>query len=130
MIDLILEIESFEQQCVIIKWLLQSDRPKQHMTTIEIDQSLSNCAMYERICLENIKKLYTSSGKCDDQLQFKEIIQAPMVSTTERFTDNSPMSPGPPMIVKKRSARKSIRLFTEVLDVKKKTAIRQVVAAK
>ena len=34
------------------------------------------------------------------------------------------------MIVKKCSERKSIRLFTEVLDVKKKTAVRRVVAAK
>ena len=36
-IDLILEIELFEQQCVILKLLLQSDRLKQHMVTIGID---------------------------------------------------------------------------------------------
>ena len=40
-IDLILDIESFEQQCVIIRGLLQSDRLKQHMVTIGIDQALS-----------------------------------------------------------------------------------------
>ena len=33
-IDLILDIEYFEQQCGVIKWLLQSDRLKQHMVTI------------------------------------------------------------------------------------------------
>ena len=33
-IDLILEIESFEQKCVVIKGLLHSDRLKQHMVTI------------------------------------------------------------------------------------------------
>ena len=76
------------------------------------------------------KKLYTSAGKCNDQLQFKEILKALMVSTPDKFIDNSPMSPGPPMIVKNYSARKSLRLFTEFLDVKKKTAICQVGAAK
>ena len=53
-----------------------------------------------------------------------------MVSNTERFTDNIPISPEPPMIVKKCSARKSLRLFTEVLDVKDKTSVRQVGAIK
>ena len=68
---------------------------------------------------ENIKKLYTSAVKYDDQLQFKAIIEASMVSNPERFTDNSPISPGPPMMIKNYSARKSLRLLTEVLDVKK-----------
>ena len=92
------------------------------MVTIGIDQSLSNCAMYERRCLENINKLYTSSGKCDNQLQFKSVIEASMLSTHEIFTDKSAMSPGPTMIVKKCIAKKSLRLFTEVLDVQKKSA--------
>ena len=52
------------------------------------------------------KKLYTSAGKCDDQLQFKAIIEVSMVSTPETFTDNITMSPIPPMIFKKFSARK------------------------
>ena len=77
----------------------------------------------------NISKLDTSAGKCDDQLQFKAIIEASLVYTPEIFTDNSPMSPGPPMIVKIFSARKSLCLFTEVLDVKK-TDVRQVGATK
>ena len=53
-----------------------------------------------------------------------------MVSTTERFTYNSIISPGPPMIIKKCSARKSLRLFTAVLDLKKKTDFLQVGATK
>ena len=49
LIYLIIEIESFEQQHVSLKGLFQSDRLKQHMVTIGIDQWLSNCAMYEKI---------------------------------------------------------------------------------
>ena len=45
-IYLFIEIESFEQKCVIIKGLLQSDWLKQNMVTIGIDQFLTNCAMY------------------------------------------------------------------------------------
>ena len=45
-IDFILGIKSCEQQCVVIKRLLQSNRLKQHMVTIGIDQFLTNCAMY------------------------------------------------------------------------------------
>ena len=75
LIGLILHFESFEQQCVIIKGLLQSDQLKKNIVTIEIDQSLSNCEMYEHRCLKSINKLYTSSGKCDYQLQFKAILE-------------------------------------------------------
>ena len=71
----------------------------------------------------NINKLYTYAGNFDNQLQFKDIIEDSIVSTPDRFTKNSPMSYGPPMIVINTSARKLIYLFTEVLDVKKKTAI-------
>ena len=54
--------------------------------------------MYKHICLESIKKLYTSDGKFEDQLEFKAIIEESMVSTTEVFTDNSPISHRPPMV--------------------------------
>ena len=40
------------------------------------------------------------------------------------------MSPGPYVTVKNTSAGKSLRLFTEVLDIKEKTSIRQVGADK
>ena len=53
-----------------------------------------------------------------------------MVSTTEVFTGNSPRSPMTPTPVKKPSARKSLCLFTNILYVKKKNAIRQVGASK
>ena len=74
--------------------------------------------MYEHTCLENIKKLYTSAVKYYDRLHFKAIIEASMVSTPKISTGNSTISPGTPMIVKKCSAIKSLRLFTELLDVK------------
>ena len=45
-IDSIIEINSFENKCVIIKGLFQSERLKQHMATIVINKSLSNCAIY------------------------------------------------------------------------------------
>ena len=63
-------------------------------------------------------------------MQFKAIIEESMVSTPDIFIYNSPMSHGPPTIVKKFSARKSLRIFTEVLDVKNKTYVRWVGAAK
>ena len=43
-----------------------------------------------------------------------------MVSTPEGFTDDSPISPMTPTPVKKQRAQKSLRLFTNILDVKKK----------
>ena len=80
--------------------MLQSDRLKQFMVTIGIYQLLSNCTMYENICPGKTKKLYTYSGKYNDQLQFRSFIESPMVSTPEIYTDNILMLPGTPMIVK------------------------------
>ena len=45
-IDLSLDIESFEKKCVIIKGLLQEELIKQNMVTIGIDTFLSKSAMY------------------------------------------------------------------------------------
>ena len=59
---------------------------KQHMVTIGFKQSLSNNAMYEHRCMENIKKLYKYSGKCYDQQQDKAILEEAMSSTTKGFT--------------------------------------------
>ena len=53
-----------------------------------------------------------------------------MVSTPEGFTNNSPRYPMTPTPVKKPSARKSLCLFTNILDVKKKNATCQVRASK
>ena len=63
------------------------------MVTIVVDQSLSNIAMYENSCLENIKKLYITTGKYDGKQQYKTIIEAEMVWTADGFTNNSPMLP-------------------------------------
>ena len=54
-IDYVLSIDKFEQQCVVLKGMVQSPRLKYHVQTIGIDQSLSNDALYEHKCLENIK---------------------------------------------------------------------------
>ena len=78
-----------------------------------MDQSLSNNAIYEHKCLENIKKLRKQADKCDDQQQFKDILEADMVSTPERFTNNSPISPTTSTPIKKPSAQKSLFLFTK-----------------
>ena len=53
------------------------------MVAIGFDQSLSNCTLYEHRCLKNIKKLYQSAGKRDDQQQYKVIIVEATVSNPE-----------------------------------------------
>ena len=73
--------------------------------------------MYEHRCFEKLKGF---SGKYDDQNQYKAIIEATMVSITEGFTDNSPISYGPYVPVKQHNARKSLGQFSEALDVKPK----------
>ena len=75
--------------------------------------------MYEHRCLENIKKLYKSSVKYDDQHKSKAILELAMVSTPEMSTDNSMMSPDHYVIIKNPNTIISLCLFTEVWDVKK-----------
>ena len=113
-IDSVLSIDTFEKQCVVLKGIIQSPRLKYHVQTIGIHQSLSNNAIYEHKCLENIKKVYKQAGKCDDQQQFKDILEAAMVSTPEGFTNNSPIYPMTSLPIKKPSARKSLCLFTNI----------------
>ena len=100
------------------------------MKTIGIGQSSSNSALLKHRCIKNIKKLYQHDGKCDDQQQFKDILEEAMVSTPEGFTNNSTRFPMTPTQVKKPSARKPLCLFTNILHVKKKTAIHRVVSSK
>ena len=57
-IDSILSIDTFEQQCVVIKHILQSSRLEDHMKTIGIDQSSFTRSSFEHICMNNIKKIY------------------------------------------------------------------------
>ena len=80
-IDYIRSIDTFEQQCVVIKGMLQSLRLEDHMITIGIDQSLCNRSYFEHKCLNNIKKIYQHASKCDDQQNLKDILDADMVST-------------------------------------------------
>ena len=79
----ILSIDTFEQQCVVIKYMLKSPRLEHHMKTISIDQSLSNRPSVEHKYLNNIKYIYQHAGKCDDQQNLKDILDADMVSTPE-----------------------------------------------
>ena len=103
-IDSVLSIHTFEKQCVVLKGMLQSPGLKDHAQNIGIDPHLSNNTIYEHKCLQNIKNLYKQSVKCDYQLQFKDILEAAMVSTPEGFTKNSSISPRTSTPVKKRSA--------------------------
>ena len=75
-------------------------------------------------------KVCKSSGICDDKYYYKTILWAATVSTPKVFTDNSPLSPGPYVTVKNPSAKKSIRPFSEVLDVKQETDFWRLGAAK
>ena len=100
--------------------MLQSPRLKDHVQNIGIDPYLSKNAIYEHKCIDNIKKLYKQSCKCDKQQQFKDILKSAMVSTSEGFTNNSPISPRTSSPVKKPSAQKSLCQFTNILDVGKK----------
>ena len=104
----------------MLKVTLQFPRLKYHVQTIGIHPSLSNNDIYEHKCLENIKRLYKQAGKCDYQHQFKDILEAAMVSTPEGFTKKSPISPMTSSPVKKPSARKSLCMFTNILYVNKK----------
>ena len=103
-IDFVLSIDTFEQQYIVLKDMLQSPRLKDHVHTIVIDPSLSNNAIYEKKCLENIKKLYKQDGKCDGQQQFKDILEAAMVYTPEVFNNNSNIYPMTSTTVKKPSS--------------------------
>ena len=53
-----------------------------------------------------------------------------MVSTPEEITDDSPGFPMTQTTNKNPSARKSLRLFTNIFDFKRRTAIHRVGAEK
>ena len=122
-VDSILSIDTSEQQCVVIKGMLQSARLEYHMKTIGIDQSLRNRPSAEHKCLNNIKKINQHAVKCDDQQNLKDILDAAIVSTPEEFSDVSPSLRINQTTVKKTSAGKSLCLFTNILNVKKRTSI-------
>ena len=100
------------------------------MKNIGIDQPLSNSALFEHRCLQSINKLYKHDGKCENQKQFKDILEATMVFTPEGFADNSTRSTMTPPIIKKPSYRILLCIITNIVHVKKKTSICKVGAAK
>ena len=110
--------------------MLQSSRLEDHMKTIGMDKSSFTRSSFEHRCMKNIKKIYNHAGKCDDQQNLKDIIDAAILSTPEGVTDNSPNVNMTSTPIKKQSARKSLCLFTNILDVQPKTAKRRFVAAK
>ena len=89
-IDSVLSIDTFEQQCVVIKCMLQSSRLEDHLKNICIDQSSFTRSSFEHRCMNNIKNIYQHAGKCDDQQNLKDIIEAALLSTPEGVVYNSP----------------------------------------
>ena len=75
-IEYILSIEAFEQQCVVIKCILQSSSFEYHIKTIGIYQSLCTSYSFEQKCMNSIKKIYQHEVKCDDQQNLKDILDA------------------------------------------------------
>ena len=110
--------------------MLQSSRLEDHMKTIGVDQSSLTRYSFEHSCMNNIKKIYQHAGKCDDQQNLKDIIDTAILSTPEGVTDNSPNVHMTSTPVTKPSSRKSLCLFTNILDVQPKTAKRHFFAAK
>ena len=110
--------------------MLQLSRLEDHMKTIGIDQSLCTRYSFEHKCMKNTKYIYQHAGKCDNQQNLKDIINTAMVSTPEGVTYNSLNALLTSTPVKKLSARKSLCLFTNIFDVKPKTAKRCFFAAK
>ena len=103
--DFFLSIDIFQQKHFVLKGMLQSPQLKYHVHAIGIDSSLSNNAIYEHKCLENIKTIYKQAVKCDNQKQFKDILEADMFSNPEGFTVNIPISLITSTPVKKLSAQ-------------------------
>ena len=100
------------------------------MKTIGIDQSSFTRSSFKQKFMNNIKYIYQHAGQIDNQQNLKDILEAALISTPKGVTDNSPnvhitLSP-----VKNPSARKSLCLFTNILDVKPKTAKCRFLAAK
>ena len=129
-IDSILFINTFEQKCVLIRCVLQSSRLEDHMKTIGIDQSSFTRSSVEHRCMNNTKNIYQHVVNCDDQQNLKDIIDSAILSTLEGVTDNIPNVHMTSTPVKKPSARKSLCLFTNILDVNPKTAKCRFVAEK
>ena len=86
--------------------MLQSSRLEDHMKTIGIDQPSFARSYFEHRCMNNTKNIYQQAGKCDDQQNLKDIIDAAILSTKEVVTYNSPNVHMTSKPVKKPSASK------------------------
>ena len=89
------------------------------MVAITIGLLFSNSELHEHICLENVKNLYKSDFKCDDQQQYKYILEAEVVSTPKQFNDKSQFLSDQYEPDKNLSAGKPLRQFFDSLDIKK-----------
>ena len=70
--------------------------------------------------MNNIKNIYQHAGKCGDQQNLQDVIDAAMMSTPEVGTDKIPNLSMKSTPVKKPSARKSLCLFANIINVLKK----------
>ena len=80
---------------------MKSEQLTQHVVIIGVDSYLNKIYLYKNRFLENIKKLYSSSSKCDDQQQYKATIEENTFSATEVLTNNTPMAVTPLVTLKK-----------------------------
>ena len=80
-IDSILSIDTFGKQCFVIKCMVQSSRLEDHMKTIGIYRSSLTKYYFEHRCMNNITKIYRHAGKCYDQQNLKDILEAALLST-------------------------------------------------
>ena len=99
------------------------------MKNIGIDQSSFTRSSFEHRFMNKIKKIYQHASKCDDKQNLNDIIDAAILSNTQGVTYESHNVPMTSTSVKKPSARKSLCLFTNILYVKPKIAIRRIVNA-
>ena len=72
--------------------------------------------------MDNIKKLYKSSGKFDDQQKYKSIVEAATISTPVVITGNSPIYVWMLGTLKNSSARKSLIPFLVLFYFKTKVS--------
>ena len=85
--------------------MLQSPRLKYHMKTIGIEQSLCNTYYFDHKCLNNIRKIYQHTGKCNDQQNLKDIIDDSIVYIPEEITYDSPSLPVTQQQFKKKARK-------------------------
>ena len=71
------------------------------MIYIVVEKSFTYSTNYKHKYLYNINKLYKYAGKCDDQYQYKDIIESAMISSSESIANNNTMEVSAQLITKK-----------------------------